>query len=67
MYDAGVEYEPKGIEFAAMDANDEGLEASERGRPLAVNPYKRGTRLSLAWADGWRTQQANQEQAADEQ
>ena len=61
MQDVGVEYEPKGIEFAAMDANDDGAEANERGVPLEANPHTACTRLHTAWADGWNTQQATRE------
>lgn len=45
----------QGIEFAAMDAIDDGVEANERGLPLEANPHWAGTRLYNAWADGWNS------------
>lgn len=62
MHDVGVEYEPRGIEFAAMDAQDDGREANEQGRPATDNPHRAGTRLHMAWSDGWDSAQTVREQ-----
>ena len=61
MIDHCVEYEPKGIDWAVMDANDDGREAYELGLGRDANRHQAGTRLHQAWVDGWGTQQAARE------
>lgn len=53
---------PTRLEFAAMDAYDDGREANQDGKPQAANPHAAGTRLHTAWDDGWQTQDAVRQQ-----